>query len=288
MELVLRKVADLSPQVAGRQVVAAGVGDRDRLVLLLGTSVPGSRGVTCTAAVFADRRSGSVEELAIEPVTVVDPLVQPLANGGLLIADSLGSTHGPPNAHVIGPDGRVQRSMVLGDAIEHMLVDKLDRVWVGYFDEGVFGNSIASSGLVRFDLTTGEPDWSFHPPEGSDFIADCYALNIDGDTAWMVYYTDFDLFRIDSDGQTHRWRADAGPVGLIGCDGSQVLLGTIGDRGGSTLWTLANETLADLRFLRVRIEGDDILEGVAFGRGSTIHAIDETTWYAASMSDIEP
>ena len=84
--------------------------------------------------------------MAIEPVTVSFPRVQPLSNGGLLIADLRASAHGPPNAHVIGPDGRVQRSIVLGDAIEHMLVDSLDRAWVGYFDEGVFGSSIASSG----------------------------------------------------------------------------------------------------------------------------------------------
>ena len=107
MELVLRKVADLSPQVAGRQIVAGGVGDRDRLVMVLGTIAPGARGVmahrtiTCTAALFADRRSGSVEELAIEPVTVSFPRVQPLSNGGLLIADARASAHWPPNAHVI-------------------------------------------------------------------------------------------------------------------------------------------------------------------------------------------
>src|SRR5690606_35078474 len=49
-------------------------------------------------------------------------------------------------------------------------------------------------------------DWRFpyagHP---GGTIADCSALNVDGETAWACYYTDFPLVRIDGNAMTG-WR----------------------------------------------------------------------------------
>ncbi|MGZ8514323.1 MAG: hypothetical protein ACXWXA_04690 [Candidatus Limnocylindrales bacterium] len=82
---------------------------------------------------------------------------------------------------MIGPDGKILRSIMFGDGIEHTLVDRLGRAWLGYFDAGVFGNlgwghpgypsPIGGPGLLRFDIATGSVDWAFEPPEGSDAIA---------------------------------------------------------------------------------------------------------------------
>jgi hypothetical protein len=241
-ELVLRPVIDLAASVGDRRVVATGVGDGDRLVALLGSVTPGAPvdpsepfipggehdpRVLLMSALFADGQSKSVVELQVEPFTLAFPVVQPLSDGGLLVADSRVAVGKPPNGYVIGPDGKVRHSITFGDGIEHLLVDRVGRVWVGYFDEGVFGNlgwgnpgspePIGSPGLLRFDLATGEIEWAFKPPEGSDSIADCYALNVDGDHAWMSYYTDFDLFRVDSDGGTRRWRVGARGPGAVAC-----------------------------------------------------------------------
>ena len=114
-------------------------------------------------ALIADSRTGTVREMAVEPLEVAYPEVQPLADGGLLVVDARVVYGSPPNARVIAPDRRVRRAIMFGDGVEHVLVDRLDRAWVGYLDEGVFGNlgwgvpgpePIGSPGLLRFDLRT--------------------------------------------------------------------------------------------------------------------------------------
>lgn len=136
-----------------------------------------------------------------------------------------------------------------------------------YLDEGVFGNlgwghpghplPVGSPGLLRFGLATGEIDWAFEPPDGSDSIADCYALNVDGDHAWMSYYTDFDLFRIDSEGGIRRWLVGAREPSAIASDGMHVLLfGGYESRTSATLWNLDEDRLGDPRPVHLRLEGD--------------------------------
>jgi len=312
LELVLRPVVDLASVVGDRRIVASGVGAGDRLVALIGSVTPGAPvdpsrpfipggehdpRVEVTSVLFAEWPSKSVAELPLEPLKLAFPVVQPLPDGGLLVADSRVAVGKPPNGHVIGPEGKVRRSIMFGDGIEHMLVDRLGRAWVGYFDEGVFGNlgwgnpgspePIGSPGLVRFDLATGEIEWAFDPPDGSDSIADCYALNVDGDHAWMSYYTDFDLFRIDSDGGIHRWRVGAGGPSVIACDGTRVLLvGGYESRLSATLWNLGEDRLADPRPVRLRLEGDLSDPEAIWGRGPTLHAIRGSTWFAGELKDI--
>jgi hypothetical protein len=155
LDLILRPVIDLAPFVGDRRVVANGVGDEDQLVVLLGSVTPGTPvhpsepfipggehdpTVVVSSALLADRQSKSVIDLPIEPLTLAFPVVQPLSDGGLLVADSRVAVGKPPNGHVIGSDGKLRGSIMFGDGIEHMLVDRLGRAWVGYFDEGVFGN----------------------------------------------------------------------------------------------------------------------------------------------------
>ena len=45
-----------------------------------------------------------------------------------------------PNAVLYDADGQVVSEHVLGDGIGHALADSAGQVWVGYFDEGIYGN----------------------------------------------------------------------------------------------------------------------------------------------------
>jgi SAM-dependent methyltransferase len=49
---------------------------------------------------------------------------------------------------------------LIGDAIGHLLTTPSGAIWVGYFDEGIYGTTPATHGLVRFapDLTI---DWAY-------------------------------------------------------------------------------------------------------------------------------
>jgi hypothetical protein len=89
-------------------------------------------------------------------------------------------------------------------------------VWVGYTNEGVYGNfgwadprptSIGYRGLVRFDQDLNIA-WQFPLNEVIPRIDDCEALNVDV-TAWVCYYTDYPLAHVD--GSRVRWW---GPTGV--------------------------------------------------------------------------
>lgn len=88
------------------------------------------------------------------------PKVQRFADGRWLMVEARTSDI-VPNAFVFGPDGSFSHSFYVGDGIETVLVDRSDRIWVGYFDEGIFGGGepislprrlrFGPQGLVRVD-----------------------------------------------------------------------------------------------------------------------------------------
>jgi hypothetical protein len=67
----------------------------------------------------------------------------------------------------------------LGDGIEGVQVTTDRSIWVGYFDEGVFGGSLGTAGLACFS-EKGDLEFDFNAgaeTRGIPYIADCYAFN---------------------------------------------------------------------------------------------------------------
>jgi hypothetical protein len=113
---------------------------------------------------------------------------------GWLLGESRGG-----RATIHEPNGALRSAVELGDAIESIQTTTDGRIWVSYFDEGVFGGGIGQQGLVCFD-SSGKHLFKYaNFAEQSDLpmICDCYALNVDasGDV-WLNYYTDFPLVRL--------------------------------------------------------------------------------------------
>jgi hypothetical protein len=72
--------------------------------------------------------------------------VQPLGEGWLL-----GETRGG-RTDVYDRAGRLQRTLDLGDASEDLQTTPNGKIWVSYFDEGVYGGGVGSQqGVVCFD-----------------------------------------------------------------------------------------------------------------------------------------
>lgn len=96
------------------------------------------------------------------------------------------------NGRILGPDGDERNRIRLGDGIMHMQIDETGLIWVGWFDEGVFGNEgwrtpgrkwpPSGFGLAAFSEKGELTSWAADPPKGSE-IADCYALNVAGEQA---------------------------------------------------------------------------------------------------------
>ncbi len=123
--------------------------------------------------------------------------VQRFSNGDYLLAEARETTK-YPNAFVCNHSGKFLRAFKLGDAINKLIIDSKDRIWVGYFDEGVFGDSkISRFGLNRFDKN-GNLEYSFEC-DGL-FIDDCYNLNIDAnDNAIIAPYSKPKIAIIEGD-----------------------------------------------------------------------------------------
>jgi hypothetical protein len=124
------------------------------------------------------------------------------------------------NGAIIRPETREATRILLGDGISSMQIDSLGRIWVRYFDEGVFGNfgwggrdgpaPIGCSGLACFSAS-GEKIWEF-PRNPTYAISDCYAVNVSGTDAAIFFYTDFPLCKISGNFELTYWKPK-----LAGC-----------------------------------------------------------------------
>jgi hypothetical protein len=138
--------------------------------------------------------------------------VQPLPEAEFLLvcARVRGETK---NARVFDSNGTLKRDFTLGDGIQHLQTTADGQIWVGYFDEGVFGDTpISQNGINCFDkfgnLVYAHTDES---------IADCYALNvISNKEVWSCYYTDFPLVQIENYRVKNTWQSPVrGSQGFI-------------------------------------------------------------------------
>jgi hypothetical protein len=140
---------------------------------------------------------------------------------GWLLANNTGGL-----AEVYDVHGKLRgRRLNLGDAIEDLQTTSDGHIWVSYFDEGIFGSGIATSGLVCFD-SSGEPVFKyaeFAERHNLPFVADLYALNVSSDDdVWICYYSDFPLVRLTRFELAAHWPA-FGKVKSLAIEGTTII-----------------------------------------------------------------
>ncbi|MEU9478221.1 hypothetical protein [Streptomyces sp. NPDC048191] len=169
---------------------------------------------------------GAPQETQLTAVLPRHPRIEALPDGGFLLLALRSRPGDERQVQVFDAFGRPTHAFRVGDGVEHLLADETDALWVGHFDEGVYGNDeLSTPGLNRWSAT-GERLWSYRPVPGADAISDCYALNVTGRTAWACPYTGFPLLRIDPAGAVRVWRNPVrGAVGLAVRGGRVVFFG---------------------------------------------------------------
>ena len=226
------------------------------------------------------------------------PLVDLFPDGRVLVAAARSQWRGrddyDKNGVVIDPWTGKQTRFLLGDGIEALSIDSLGRIWVSYFDEGIFGNfgwggpgpaPIGAAGLNCF-TDDGDILWSF--PIGS--MADCYAMNVRRETAWVYFYTDFPLCRVSNDFQRSHWE-----TGLRGCsrfavDGSSVLFSGQyeEERAVGHLAVLGEGKLKHAGKVELVLPDESpISSGELLGRGAEMHYFDESGWYRTRLVEVK-
>jgi hypothetical protein len=292
------------------QAIALWTSPDDRGALAATTTQPGgatfpdpraSRPVTVRVTI---QKPGKKTSLTIADFPLAHSTVQVLPDERVLAvaARCRWRPDGPDhNAIIYDPDGRAIVEGTVGDGVHHVFVSDSGHVWVGYFDEGVYGNNgwgdagspppLGAPGLVRYSPDL-EPDWHYPADARQSWgaISDCYALNIDGDTAWACYYTDFPVVRIEA-GTVTGWRNSIarGVHALAIADETIAMCGgygpnhdvlTIAGRDQDQLHKLAEYRL-------VLADGSPLPDATrAIGRGADLHLINRGEWHRLDLDDL--
>ena len=205
-----------APTLPGGSLVASGVAGDQSLLFLFELSEDGPSTATALRASgvlqhpmigrlkrYRLLKSNAGSELWIDlpPLELHFSKVDLFPDGRVLLASSRWNFRAETDHHLNGiifdPQTGQASRVDLGDGISDLQIDERGRIWIGYFDEGVFGSSVGQAGLVCFsDL--GERVWEF-PADADHAIDDCYALNVTGAEAAIFFYSDFPVYRIGAD-----------------------------------------------------------------------------------------
>jgi hypothetical protein len=193
---------------------------------------------------------------------------------------------------VLADDGREPTRLQLGDGIMHLKIDRSDRIWVGWFDEGVFGNDHwrvpglewppSAYGLAAFD----EAGAALRVSSGASpelQISDCYALNVVGDQAWACTYPGSPISMSNEGTPFIWWPTDLpGSVAALAIEGSHFLAaGGFGDQGNRVILGRLEQgaaTVIDewrLPFAVGYLRGVDVVDA----RADCVHVVVDGIWH---------
>ncbi len=243
--------------------------------------------------------SGS-REIYLSDMTAAFPKIETLPENKILIVGSRcrrnqDGTH-ELNAQIYSSHGIKEQEFLLGDGIRHVQSDAKGNIWVGYFDEGVYGNfgwqysggPFGAAGLSCFS-PSGQKMWDFEPPEGYEAISDCYALNVTKEGVWAYYYTDFPIALIDSEWGVRCWRVDSpGARTFAAGDGKVLLYGGYEDRRTAcTFLKLGNvDSRITSEISLVLPSVVNLSKANVIGRGKELHVFHNDDWYVFSIDSL--
>lgn len=232
-------------------------------------------------AVFNEAGLSRTIEIPLIPY----PKIDRFPDGSWLVAGSR-AIGGKKNALTLASNGTETGAFHLGDGINHVRCASDGTIWVGYFDEGVFGNSIGTGGIVQFD-PEGEPIWVYNDSIRNEqsFVDDCYALNLSGNTLWACFYSDFPIVRIEG-GKKQLWSNNLSGAKALAVDRNLVILagGYGGDANKMSLLQLGQAEAKVLGSYNCEtIVNADLLAG----RSTFIHVVKNNEWVRIGVSDVK-
>ncbi len=212
---------------------------------------------------------------------------QPLGPNRLLLVRSRAESESDPNAHVYNLDGEIVASFHAGDGIEDVQTTQDGRIWVSYFDEGVYGSlELGQNGAVCFERS-GVPLLKYQQLLGpSSNIHECYAMNVASDKdVWLYYYTDFPLVRLRDGRFDREWKGI--PVQgsrAFAVDGERALFAGSYDHPDK-LFLVSLDTMRVEELEPVHRDGERVEFVRAFGRGSRLYLASEQALVTVELAD---
>ncbi len=208
-----KRLFGLSEVIGDRHLISVTVGPNLDPVVLSLEQDPDYRTESPGWASFAKKRADQPNRFRLHHQVAADSwraidlpetvenyhAAQPLGQDEWLLVRGRVDGDDDRNAHVYNASGRHLRSFPAGDGIQDVQTTSGGKIWVSYFDEGVFGSTkLGGAGLVCLD-DRGHCVFRFTDVLGSGVpdICDCYALNVVSDLeVWLCYYMDFPLVKL--------------------------------------------------------------------------------------------
>ncbi|TQV72461.1 hypothetical protein [Denitrobaculum tricleocarpae] len=245
-------------------------------------------------------------EIDFPPFEFAFPMVDVFADGSAAIVGSRCRWRSKDDYDVNGmivdrATGQEIRFLA-GDGVQDIGVDGSDRLWISYFDEGVYGNfgwgnldpngertpaPVGASGLNCFDRR-GDIVWQ-HDQE-QQFIDDCYALNVTRDVTHFYFYSDFDLGHVSSDFTALYRKTDIRGAHAFAISPDRVLFSGQYDDPPDRVYLLSlqGDESAKSRTGRLLLPAGKIPKDVTLiGRGSSLHLFTRKDWYRVTLEEIE-
>jgi len=246
---------------------------------------------------FGPKPSISAEFLVDEIFAKFDRL----SNGDWIVADCRCAVV-ESNARIIDENGNTVSHLLVGDGIEDLQCDADNKIWVGYFDEGIFGNNgwgldgpppIGQTGINCFN-SSGAIVWPDCRELGQSeyplpFIAGSHGLNVTSNAVWICPYTDFPIVRIGEDRSVRIWSNNKQGADILAVDSdTAVLLGGYDEeRCHGILLDLLGETARRVGEFEIDVGVDDLRTlPLASARGETLNFVANDGWYQLTVQDV--
>ncbi|WP_143118528.1 SseB family protein [Actinomadura madurae] len=235
------------------------------------------------------------------------PLVQVLSGDRVLVVGARcrhrGGEGPEHNAAIYDKQGHLRATGTLGDGIERIRTDVGDGIWVGYGDEGIYGNfgwggpegpePIGQRGLARF--TDGLAiDRRFPVGTAWPLPVEACGFTLVGTTAWVTYHNGREdlVVQFEEAGRLEGWALEDTSGGTAVPVGPAVVLvgGQHGEHDLLTVVDLADAPPRPGPQYRLSLPDDAELGAYSWHEHrNTLHVFTDTTWWTAELlPDIRP
>lgn len=227
------------------------------------------------------------EAIELKNVPLTPSMVDFFSDGTILIVQSRCKGDGKNlgrNARRYNPNGQLISAFTLGDGINDVQIDETDTIWVGYFDEGVFGDytygePMGSDGLVAYSIE-GQRLWG----AGQYEIADCYALNVvHSKEVYFYYYDDFHLVQLNDQQEVARFLVEGDDTFQQFIFDQQSLIVQV-DSYTIMRYKIRNRTITPVDNLNLIDEHGKRISGQVFMRGKYLYAFGKNGLYKKIFS----
>lgn len=196
------RVVDSAGILRDRRFIRGSIGPNNQLIVL-------STDKSSSYHVHFNIGSGWELGVTVPPTSYRYHFAQPLGDHWLL-AEPRQASRTVTNADVFDRQGAKQAALKLGDGIADIQTTSDERIWISYFDEGVYGGGetehsglacLDSGGVVKFRYWEDAAEPHRLPP-----IDDCYALNVVSEReVWTTYYSAFPVVKLQDYALSDKW-----------------------------------------------------------------------------------